>query len=783
MHALTRDVSRLRDWDRRTSFSPLGAGALAGSTLGLDPQATARELGFDDACANSIDAVSDRDFVAEFGFVTALIGVHLSRLGEEVVLWTSKEFGWATLNDAYATGSSIMPQKRNPDIAELARGKSGRLVGNLVTVLTVLKGLPFAYNRDLQEDKEPVFDSIDTLTVLLPAVSGLMATLTFDTERMAEAAPAGHALATDVAEWLVRKGVPFREAHELSGACVRLCDERGVQLWELTDAELSGVSPALTPDVREVLTVRGALDARASFGGTAPARVQEQLEAARDEVADSTAWAILPATAERSLEPSALLSRPAADVAPTPARWSVSAHDARGHRHGGAHRGRGVPGRRAIPPATHSVARPRGTAACSAGPGHLYVYRSTGSTGAATWSPGQRENPARCCCGPVEVTDGVTLARLDAATGKRRCRPGQGTGLSRRRLSGSPAPTMGRSCSQAVHSDWSPALTHVRSGRQRAPDRDQQGNGQAVALLDARRSRRSVAIVGWSRPMRKDDRVGTDIIDDLAWRGLIAQSTDQGALAEHFRSGSRTLYSGFDPTAPSLHVGHLLQVLTLRRFQDAGHRPLALVGGATGLIGDPRTSGERQLHDPDVVAGWVDRIRRQLSQFLDFSDQHAAPASLVNNLDWTESLSAIEFLRDIGKHFSVNRMLDREAVAARLASTGISFTEFSYQLLQSHDYLELFRRHDCTLQIGGSDQWGNITAGVDLIRRVDRRARACPHHSAARQVRRREVRQERGWRGVARPSADLAVRVLPVLDQHRGRAGALAAATGHVPQP
>jgi tyrosyl-tRNA synthetase len=219
-------------------------------------------------------------------------------------------------------------------------------------------------------------------------------------------------------------------------------------------------------------------------------------------------------------------------------------------------------------------------------------------------------------------------------------------------------------------------------------------------------------------PMRKDDGVGTDIIDDLAWRGLIAQSTDQGALAEHFRSGSRTLYSGFDPTAPSLHVGHLLQVLTLRRFQDAGHRPLALVGGATGLIGDPRTSGERQLHDPEVVAGWVDRIRRQLSQFLDFSDQHTAPASLVNNLDWTESLSAIEFLRDIGKHFSVNRMLDREAVAARLASTGISFTEFSYQLLQSHDYLELFRRHDCTLQIGGSDQWGNITAGVDLIRRV-----------------------------------------------------------------
>lgn len=228
---------------------------------------------------------------------------------------------------------------------------------------------------------------------------------------------------------------------------------------------------------------------------------------------------------------------------------------------------------------------------------------------------------------------------------------------------------------------------------------------------------RSVAIE-LDSPIRQDDRVPTDIIDDLEWRGLIAQSTDQGALAEHFRTGSRTLYSGFDPTAPSLHVGHLLQVLTLRRFQEAGHRPLALVGGATGLIGDPRTSGERQLHAPDVVAGWVDRIRGQLSQFLDFSDQHQAPAVLVNNLDWTQSLSAIELLRDIGKHFSVNRMLDREAVAARLASTGISYTEFSYQLLQSNDYLELFGRNDCTLQIGGSDQWGNITAGVDLIRRV-----------------------------------------------------------------
>jgi tyrosyl-tRNA synthetase len=212
--------------------------------------------------------------------------------------------------------------------------------------------------------------------------------------------------------------------------------------------------------------------------------------------------------------------------------------------------------------------------------------------------------------------------------------------------------------------------------------------------------------------------VTLDIIDELTWRGLIAQSTDVGALTAHFRSGARTLYAGFDPTAPSLHAGHLLQALTLRRFQEAGHRPLGLVGGATGLIGDPRMSGERQLHAPDVVAGWTDRIRAQLERFLDFTDGAPAAAVMVDNLDWTEQMTAIEFLRDVGKHFPVNRMLDREAVAARLASGGISYTEFSYQLLQSHDFLQLFRRFECTLQIGGSDQWGNITAGVDLVRRV-----------------------------------------------------------------
>jgi argininosuccinate lyase len=235
--------------------------------------------------------VSDRDFAVEFSFVAALIGVHLSRLGEEVVLWTSTEFGWAHLDDAFATGSSIMPQKKNPDIAELARGKSGRLIGGLTGLLVTLKGLPFAYNRDLQEDKEPVFDAVDTLSLLLPAMAGMVASLEFDVDRMAAVAPDGHALATDVAEWLVREGVPFRTAHDISGACVRLCTDRGIQLWELSDTDLASVSPRLTPDVRGVLSVRGGLDARSAFGGTAPVRVAEQLETVRADIAAVSAWA------------------------------------------------------------------------------------------------------------------------------------------------------------------------------------------------------------------------------------------------------------------------------------------------------------------------------------------------------------------------------------------------------------------------------------------------------------------------------------------------------------
>ncbi|MFI5100146.1 MAG: argininosuccinate lyase [Actinomycetes bacterium] len=290
VHALARDVDRFGDWDRRAAFSPLGAGALAGSSVPLDPQAVALELGFTGAVANSLDAVSDRDFAAEFLFVCALLGVHLSRLGEEVCLWTSREFGWARLADAYSTGSSIMPQKKNPDVAELARGKSGRLIGHLTGLLATLKGLPFAYNRDLQEDKEPVFDAIDTLALVLPAVTGMVATLTFDTDRMAAAAPDGFALATDIAEWLVRAGVPFREAHEIAGACVLTCEQRGIELVDLSDSDLLAISPALQPAVRDVLSVEGSLKARSAFGGTAPDRVREQLARLRPVVAAGATW-------------------------------------------------------------------------------------------------------------------------------------------------------------------------------------------------------------------------------------------------------------------------------------------------------------------------------------------------------------------------------------------------------------------------------------------------------------------------------------------------------------
>jgi len=273
---LVRDLERLRDWSARASVSPYGGGALAGATLGLDPQRVADALGLARPAENSIDGTSARDVVAEFAFIAAMIGVDVSRFAEDIIIWNTREFGFVTLDDGYSTGSSIMPQKKNPDIAELARGKAGRLIGNLSGLLATLKALPLAYNRDLQEDKEPVFDSVTTLEVVLPAFAGMVATLRFDTDRMAALAPEGFSLATDVAEWLVKQGVPFRDAHEISGALVRACEERGIGLEDADDALLADVSSRLTPAVREVLTIQGSVASRTGAGGTAPVRVDEQ---------------------------------------------------------------------------------------------------------------------------------------------------------------------------------------------------------------------------------------------------------------------------------------------------------------------------------------------------------------------------------------------------------------------------------------------------------------------------------------------------------------------------
>jgi argininosuccinate lyase len=292
VQALLRDIDRFRDWDRRAAVSPYGSGALAGSSLGLDPDAVAAELGFDAAVENSIDGTSSRDFAAELAFCLAMLGVNLSRIAEEVIIWTTAEFGYAKLDDAWSTGSSIMPQKKNPDVAELTRGKSGRLIGNLTGLLATLKAQPLAYNRDLQEDKEPLFDSVGQLELLLPAIAGMLATLTFDTDRLAALAPAGFTLATDIAEWLVRQGVPFRVAHEAAGECVQRAESQGIGLDELTDTEFAAVHPALTPEVRGVLTVAGSIQSRDAHGGTAPKRVAEQLGRVIDTARGHRGWAV-----------------------------------------------------------------------------------------------------------------------------------------------------------------------------------------------------------------------------------------------------------------------------------------------------------------------------------------------------------------------------------------------------------------------------------------------------------------------------------------------------------
>ncbi len=276
---LLRDLDRLRDLDLRLAESPYGSAALAGTSLGLDPAAIAAELGFTSSVANSMDGTASRDLVSEAAYVLAQIGIDLSRLAEDIIFWTTQEAGFARLSDAWSTGSSIMPQKKNPDVAELARGKAGRLIGNLTGLLASFKALPLAYNRDLQEDKEPLFDSIDQLHMLLPAIAGLVGTLSFDREKMAAAASGGFSLATDMADWLVRQGIPFAQAHDITGRAVQFCEAHGLdELAQLGDEELANIDRRLTPAVREVLTIRGSVEARTSHGGTATAAVRVQLE-------------------------------------------------------------------------------------------------------------------------------------------------------------------------------------------------------------------------------------------------------------------------------------------------------------------------------------------------------------------------------------------------------------------------------------------------------------------------------------------------------------------------
>ena len=272
-HALLRDVDRIFDWIDRNNYSPFGAGALAGSSIQPEPETSALKLGFIGVMENSIDAVSDRDFAAEALFIMAMIGIHVSRIGEEFVLWSSTEFDWVEIDDAYATGSSIMPQKKNADVAELARGKSGRFIGNLTALLVVLKAMPFAYNRDLQEDKEPIFDSVDQLLILLPAISGMVETAKFKQTNISKLASAGYSLATEIADFLSKTGVPFSIAHEVAGVCVKFCEKNGIVLEQMSDQQLQEIHPNLTSEVKRFLTVTGAISSRTSAMGTSKSSV------------------------------------------------------------------------------------------------------------------------------------------------------------------------------------------------------------------------------------------------------------------------------------------------------------------------------------------------------------------------------------------------------------------------------------------------------------------------------------------------------------------------------
>jgi argininosuccinate lyase len=276
---MVRNLERLSDWRKRANLSPYGSGALAGNTLGLDPHLVANELGFAGVTQNSMDATASRDVVAEFSFISAMVAVDLSRFAEEIIAWSTFEFGYVKLDDAFSTGSSIMPQKKNPDIAELARGKAGRLIGNHTGLLATLKGLPLSYNRDLQEDKEPVFDSVDNLLLVLPAFTGMVATLTFHTDLLEALAPMGYSLATDVAEWLVKQGVPFRDAHEITGELVKFCEQNNLQLDQPADEQFAAISKHLTSEVRSVIDVRKAISSRNGAGGTSLDQVDKQLVA------------------------------------------------------------------------------------------------------------------------------------------------------------------------------------------------------------------------------------------------------------------------------------------------------------------------------------------------------------------------------------------------------------------------------------------------------------------------------------------------------------------------
>lgn len=288
--ALERDLSKIIDWFERNSLSPLGAGALAGSSLVLDPEKSAEELGFTSIAVNSIDAVSERDFVAEALFISAMIGVHLSRIGEEFILMSSTEFSWAKMADAYSTGSSIMPQKKNPDIAELARGKAGRFIGNLTALLTTLKGLPFAYNRDLQEDKEPIFDSLDNLSLLIPAITGMIKTVKFDPERISSLATSGHSLATEIADYLAKKSIPFARCHEIAGFAVKYCEEKNLALEELTQEDLKKIDPNLDEDLLSHLTAQYAVESRKASLGTNPDQVLARIDQLEKVIFDHIAF-------------------------------------------------------------------------------------------------------------------------------------------------------------------------------------------------------------------------------------------------------------------------------------------------------------------------------------------------------------------------------------------------------------------------------------------------------------------------------------------------------------